>query len=350
MTSKKKTVRKKTVKTKLPIYKKWSTYLYTIGGLITFFLIYIFYRISLTDRKLLTLSFIPLFLGILYENKRLTTDWKIVLLKALCSLILSFLAFLPGKRENNYDFEKHIEVWPFWFLFLFILISVIIHDKKVIPKLTEGITLIQSISILYWIIDINFFENLNIFSFLLILISFLISLYSIIHAFTYIPLSKNTRLFLSIWSSIVMIVFAIEHIFRVFNSPNIEDSNLLSGLLITIQYFILGISSMYILQNFFMIVEYLPSKHRFYDKTHMKDIRIMNKTHVERYSDKQVKIIDSFYCLVYCLSFYFLNYKHNFVPRHTVIWIVFLTFPIILNIKDRILNSENVYKSSANSS
>ncbi|RXR18259.1 hypothetical protein EQG63_08290 [Flavobacterium amnicola] len=340
MTNKKKITKKKSIKVELPFYKKWSTYLYLIGGLLLIFLIYIIYRVQISDRKLFTLSFIPLLLGIIYENKRLSTDWKIIALKVLGSLIFSFLVFLPGKRERNYDFENHIEAWPFYFLAVFVLISVIIHDKKVVPKLTEGITLIQSISIIYWIFDYKFFENINLFSSILISVSFLISLYSLIHAFTYITLSRNARLYLSIWSSIIMIIFAVEHIFRVFDSPNIEETNILNGSIITLQYFLLGVSSMYILQNFFMLAEYLPSKNRFYDKEHLKDIKTMTKTHIERYSDKQVMKLDSLFCLLYSSSLYFINFKYQIIPRQTAIWVIILTFPYIIYLKEKIFPQE----------
>jgi hypothetical protein len=334
MTTKKKTIRNKF---ESPFYKKWSTYFYLIGFLFLVLLIYIIFRISISDRKLLSMSFIPLFLGIIYENKRLSTDWKIIALKAFGALIFSFFAFLPGKREINYDIDNHIQMWPFTFLAIFVFISVVVHNKKIIPKLTEGITLIQSISIIYWLYDLNIFDFDNTFLIVLLGIPVLISLYSLLHAFTYISINRNTRLFLSIWSSIIMIIFAADHIFRVFNSPEIEETTIINGILITIQYFILGVSSMYILQNFFMLVEYLPGKNRFYGKEHMKDIRTMNKTHIERYSDKQVMIFDSIFCLFFCLTIYFINSKYQLIPRHTAIWIVFLTFPIILNIKNKII-------------
>jgi hypothetical protein len=82
-------------------------------------------------------------------------------------------------------------------------------------------------------------------------------------------------------------------------------------------------------------------KNRFYGKEHMNDIRTMNNTHIERYSDKQVLILDSIFCLIFCLTIYYLNYKYQFVPRHTSIWIVFLTLPMVLNIKNKIFNVEN---------
>lgn len=340
MSERKKTIKKNRIKVELPIHKKWSTYFYLFGFFLLLFLIYIIYRVQISERKLFTLSFIPLLLGIIYENKRLSTDWKIIALKILGSLILSFFAFLPGKHERNYIFENHIEAWPFTFLAFFILISVIFHDKKVVPKLTEGITLIQSISIIYWIFDFNLFDNLNVFSLSLISISFLISFYSLVHAFTYIPLSRNHRLYLSIWSSIIMIIFATEHILSVFNNQNIEDKDTLNGSILTLEYFILGISSMYILQNFFMLAEYLPSRNRFYDKTHMTSIKAMSKTHIERYSEKQVLKFDSFLCLLYCSTFYLINYKYQIMHRQTAIWIVILTLPYFIYLKEKIF-SEN---------
>jgi hypothetical protein len=218
--------KKKIIKPKLPFYKKWSTYLYLLGVIFSTFLIYISYRISISNRKLLSLSFIPLFLGIIYENKRLSTDWKIIAFKVLGALTFSFLMFLPGKSEINYNFENHIGMWLFSSLATFVFISVMFQDKKVVPKLTEGTTLIQSISILYWMYDLKIFGFENVFLIILLIIPVLISLYSLLHAFTYTPLSIKTRLYLSIWSSIIMIIFATEHIFRVFKSPEIEETTI----------------------------------------------------------------------------------------------------------------------------
>ena len=138
----------------------------------------------------------------------------------------------------------------------------------------------------------------------------------------------------------IMIIFATEHIFSVFNSQNIEDTDAVNGSILTLEYFILGISSMYILQNFLMVTEYLPSRNRFYDKTHMKDIKAMNKTHIERYSEKQVMKFDSSLCLLYCSSFYFINYKYQIIHRQTAIWIIILTLPYFVYLKEKIY-SEN---------
>ena len=298
--------------------------LLTIGGILTLgFLGYVFYRTYQSERSLLSIMTIPLILGIVFENKRLSSDWKAITLKILGALLLSIFAFMPGKRERSYNFENHIEIWPYFFIFFFVLISVIYHEKKIIPKLTEGITLLQSISIVYWIIDIGFLNFKNVFAYVVMAIGLIFCVITFIHAFSYLKLTRSTRLFLSIWSSIIMIIFAIDHIYRVFNFNYFVDYKMLNDGLDVLQYFLLGVSLIYIFQNALMLLEYFPSKRRFYNEGHMKDIRKMNKTHIDRYSKSQIKISDSLLALMFTTGIYYLNYKNHIMPRHTLIWLVF---------------------------
>ena len=262
-------------------------------------------------------------------------------LKVIGALFFSTLAFIPNKNEHHYDFENHIEMWPYWFIFIFVIISMIYHDKKVIPQLTEGITLLQSISIIYWIIDIGFLNFKNAFVYLLISIGVVFCIISFIHAFSYIKLTRNSRLFLSIWSSIVMIIFAVDHIYRVYNFDYFIDNKLINEGLNFLQYFLLGVSLIYIFQNAFMLLTYLPDKHNFYGKSHMKEIKNMNKTHIKRYSMNQIKISDSFLALVLTTIVYYLNYVYQLIPRHTLIWSIFWIFPFVIWMKKLIIEKLN---------
>lgn len=318
----------------------------SLGGiLISLFFGYLSYRIYQSDRNLISLMIFPLIFGIIFENKRLSTNWKIMALKILGALLFSILAFIPNKHEHPYDFENHIEVWPYWFVIIFVIISMIFHDKKIIPKLTEGITLLQSISIIYWIIDIGFLNIKNTFTYVLISIGVIFCIVSFIHAFSYIKLTRNARLFLSIWSSIIMIIFAIDHIYRVYNFDYFMDNAILNNGLNILQYFLLGVSLIYIFQNAFMLLTYLPDKHSFYGKSHMKEIKNMNKTHIKRYSMSQIKISDSFLALLFTSLIYFCNYSYKIIPRHTLIWLIFWTFPILIWTKQRFLEKR---KTTAN--
>ncbi len=181
-----------------------------IGSIILIpFFFYILYRTFNSERNLFSLTIIPLLLGVIFENIRLSNDWKSLYLKMLGALMLSVFAFMPNKQEFDYNFENQIEIWPYFFIFFFVLISVVDHSEKVTTKLTEGITLLQSISIIYLVIDLKLINLNNPFSLFLIGIGLFLSLYYILYAFSYLELSKSARLILSIWSSITMLFFSI---------------------------------------------------------------------------------------------------------------------------------------------
>ncbi len=273
---------------------------------------------------------LPLIAGVIFENRRLSSDWNTILLKILGSVFLSFIAFLPYKREDIYSFENHIREWPYWFISFFVLMSVIYHEKKIIPKLTEGITLLQSISIIYWIIDIGFLNDNNVFSITLMGIGLMFCLLSFLHAFTYMRLTKNWRLTLSIWSSLIMIIFAMDHIYRVLNFTLFIEYQLLNEILNILQYFLLGVSLIYIFQNANMLMVYLPDRSGAYGKSQMIEIRKMNENHIKRYSLKQINIGDAFLVLIASSIIYYLNYEYKLMPRHTLIWSVFWIAPFLV--------------------
>src|SRR5690606_5365566 len=167
---------------------------------------------------------------------------------------------------------------------------------RVTAKLTEGITLLLSISLIYWAFDYGFINYHNWFSIFLITTGLLFSVFSIIHALTHIQLSRTNRLALSVWSTVIMFAFAIDNIIRVFSNPNIENSKYLSdSLFIGIQYFLLGVSVVYIMQNYILLAGFLPSRNGNYRKELMEN----KKDHINRYSDEQVNIGHSIFCIVF---------------------------------------------------
>lgn len=308
-------------------------YLYAIGGLSVIFLLYIFYRMYVTDRNLIPISIFALIAGAIFEAKFIIKKWGEVLGIALLSFFLSFLSFLPGKRERHYDFENHIEIWPFCFLVFFLIFIIAFNKDKVIPKLTEGITLLQSIAVIYWLLDFGFLENHNLFLLFIFSIALFFSTFSLFHSFTHTELTKTNRLILSIWSTIIFVLFAVENIIRTFQNGQIENSeNLTSGVYMSVQYFLLGVSAVYIVQNFTMLVAFLPGKGTFFNKEYYKDIKKLKSDHVNRYSLQQVHILNSLFCVIFTSGLFYINYKYKIVPKHIAIWLVFVTFPLISNL------------------
>jgi len=323
-------------------------YLIGIGIPLCIFSLYLGYRISTTDKILIPVSVFALIAGLFFEARRVTGSWLTFIGTVLLSFILSFFAFLPG--EGDYFLDSHIQMWPYVFCFFFIALSIMFAEDKVIPKLTEGITLIQSISIIYWVIDSAYLGFTHIY---LIPIIILFGLYfagwSFYSAFSYDELKRKTRLRLSIWSSIIMLLLGIDNIYSVYQNPAIEGTNSsMFAFYIAAQFFLLGISSIYIVQNYFMLAEFIPSRDRFFNEKYYKDLNKLKKKHIDRYSEEQVSKFDSLLCVLITGTIYSLNYYFHFVPRNFIIWTVFLLFPIIISFFGR--KSNQILQTSQTSS
>ncbi len=203
------------------------------------------------------------------------------------------------------------------------------YKEKVTAKLTEGITLLLTISFIYWLIDLNLLNFGKWYNILIVVITFIFSLNSIANAILNIKLTKTNRLWLSIWSTIIVFIIGIDNVIGVYNNGDIDANNFLSdNLFIGLQYFLLGISSVYIMQNFVLLSGFLPSKNGNYKRDLSENI----EDHINRYSDNQVNTLSSIFCIIFTTSIFYANSKMEILPRNTMIWLVIILFPIVLNL------------------
>ncbi len=282
------------------------------------------------NKQLFTWSSIALFLGLLLESYLIVNKLSSILNCFTVSFFVSLFTFLPGKRERVYNLQNHIQIWPYFFLISFIIGIIILKQKEITSKQTEGTTLLQSIGLLYWLFDYGFFENISITKAVILFIAISATLFSLSNALTKINLSKSNRLYLSVWSSFVLMCLAIDNIYKVFSNGDIDQQpNLATSIHIAIQYFFVGMSSVYVVQNIYMLIAFLPEKNTEYKKT----LYTAKKMHLDRFSEHQVSTKDSILCICYCILFFTLNSIYDFMPRHTMIWFVLLTFPIFLHLQ-----------------
>lgn len=285
------------------------------------------YEVSLSNVKFISRGLLALFAGLLFESFRISDNWLHVIYKFIAAYLISLVVFLPFKSEHVYNFAKHIAMWPYAIIVLFAFFTAVFNGDKVTAKLNEGITLLHSLSLLYWIIDYGFGNIDHWFIVLLVVVALVFCAFSIVHALTYITLSRTVRLTLSVWSVIVVVFLAIDNMYCIYDNEAIETTKYLSqGLFIGLQYFLLGVCSIYITQNFILLLGFLPSKGGNYGR----DLRETKKEHIERYSERQVFISHSMLCMLYALAVYGLNYTYQALPRNTMIWLVILTFPFVL--------------------
>lgn len=306
----------------------------------TLFIVIIANKLISSERSLIPISVIAIISGVFYESIRITDNLKTVFYIALGALLFSFFAFMPGKHEKIYNFEDHIQLWPYVFMFLFILFSIFTNENKVTPKLTEGVSLIQSIAILYWVVDFGVLSTNNTVIMILLCLGAILSLFSILNAFTYIKITRTSRFILSLWCSLIMILFAADNIYSVYNSGEIETAiSLEEGLIIGLNYFLLGVCGIYIVQNILMVIGFLPGKGRFFNDLYFREVEELINKHIDRFSENQVNIYESVLCIFIVGLFFISNYYFNFLSRNIAIWVAFVVFPyiffIIKLLKDR---------------
>lgn len=298
-------------------------------------------RANASHRILLPTSLVALVAGMLFEYRRISESWSIVLATAAGSFALSFLAFLPGKRESNYDIENHIQMWPFFFCGFFILIAIASHKYRVTAQLHEGMTLLQTIALGYWVIDAGGLDDPSPVTSVFLGLIGLFALYSVLHAFLPLTLSRGARLWLSLWSSTVMFFLAIDNIRRVYGLGYVEHAEDWKGAsLILANYFLLGTSSIYMAQNAMMLAGFLPGKGTFFNKKYFKEVKELRQDHIKRYSKEQASFKTAFACLLFAGGSFCANHYFGLVRSNFAIWLVFLVFPVFLGLLHMLQGNE----------
>ena len=131
----------------------------------------------------------------------------------------------------------------------------------------------------------------------------------------------------------IMVFFAIDNVYRVHQNEMIEKAATISdGLLIALQFFLLGVSAIYIIQNFIMLTGFLPGNGSFFNAKYFREVRGLKAEHIDRYSDRQVSVGYSVLCVCFATTVFFLNYYYQFLPSHLAIWTVFVVFPFFLRV------------------
>ena len=293
---------------------------------------YLLYKVYINDKEILHLYFLPLILGLTVEYWRVSKRIQIVLLTALGAFGLSLFNFLPSKYEHGYSFENNLEFWPFAFLGTYVFIAMIIQFTKVTKRLTEGITLLLTLSINYWVLSNDYWNSEYLIIKILIVLNGLFSIYSIFHSISYRRHSKASVFILSVWSSIITLILSFDNILKVYHNRDIEQmASLSESTFAFLQFFFLGISSIYIAQNIIMVGAFLPGKH------YLETVREIAEIHIERYSDEQVYLFDAVLVLIISLVAFAVNYRFQYMPTNFMIWSLITITPYYVMGVNRIL-------------
>lgn len=294
---------------------------------------YIFFYAHSSGEGELPVMVLPMVAGVIFENWRLSRNWKAIQVKLVVALLGSLFAFAYGKGEVAYDFERHLTFWPFFFIFLFVMYSVFFHEDRSVVGMGKGVTLLQTSALLYLLIEREWYAMLTGMWAVLLVVIVIFTAFTLYRVFSKRKFTDQQRLALSLWSSFIMLIFSADLIYRVLISTSSEPFLSTNGMLEALHFFLLGVSSIYILRNLQMLTIYLPHDGHFYDGTHRAIIKKLNKLHIARYSKSLLPSVDAVILLLLALLLYSLNYFYAFLPDYTLIWTVFWISPLLISLR-----------------
>jgi len=290
------------------------------------FLAYLNYQ---SDNLLQVMCYAALLAGLFFETGSVTSKWKTVWILVLVSSVISIIVFAPDEGTGELT---NAHYWPVVFCGLFTIMVTVVFEKTFIPKLTEGMVMLQSIGIIYWILDLSIWEFDSRFLTVVIGAPAVISALSILHAFSNLELNKTARLAQSIWSALLMLAFAADNFWGLLFGASFDDvSGVYDAAYFGGKYFLTGASLIYVVESFFL---FIPRD----DEESPSGTTDLVKLHVDRFSPDQTERQHAMLAMVFSVMILGLNYWLDLVPRQIAIWSVFVTFPIFLNLFVYVIN------------
>ena len=92
-----------------------------------------------------------------------------------------------------------------------------------------------------------------------------------------------------------------------------------------------------------MILGFLPNREESLFQSSRRH-KVLKKDHIERYSENQVSVLYAVFGVVFSTCLFWLNYEYQFMSKQSIIWIVFVSFPILVHSFEYFKNS-NLRKS-----
>jgi hypothetical protein len=284
-----------------------------------------------SPRLLVSWTLFAMACGVLFEFRMITQRWTVVLWSTLGAFMVSFLAFIPGKYEHVYNLEDHIKLWPYVFCVILAFIAATIERKKATIWLDEGWTLLLTLSFGYWLLDKGVFGFNNAASSILGICVLLLLCFVIAQVIFPSAITKRGRLWLSVWSAVIMTILAVDNIIQVFGMGNVEEATSKVFMLrIFVSNFLVGMASIYLARNLVMLLGFIPDRDHSGYRNYRKNLKKLKREHVERYAETQLDSRMAVWCCVLVCGAFGLNMVLELVPVNTMIWLTFLVIPRLL--------------------
>ena len=283
--------------------------------------------ILVSGRTFVPLTLLGLALGLSVEFKRLTGSWAILAWTLVMAYAGSFLIYLVKFSETGLSLQELILKQHIAFCVIVIVVALIKNPKGATTPLNSTVTLLQSACVTYLFLESPAWPLHDGFMKLLAYIGFAAVFFTLLQAFVASRLLRPVRFLLSLWSTFLMFVFAIINLVGLLEGPDMGMAGTAaSRLLETLDYFLFGISAIYIGQNLMMAVQLFPTE----DVPFTESLREAYNDHVARYYDARPHRLFLLLLLAACIALFRLNHHYGFLPPITLVWLFFGAYSSIL--------------------
>lgn len=297
---------------------------------------YLVYKVYANERTLISLSTTALMLGLIVESLRLGGFKKKILHEMLLAYGLSFIVFIP-LNFDAYNLLDRIATWPAVFLGAYALTSMVLFKDKIVPRINISHTTVWSLAILYYLYDWGLLTDedglYQIIGFSLLALS----LYVVVLAFLKSALTQKQRVLLSSWSALIMVVFAADYALDLFlSTKHAMEVTLMDKLLLFVPYFVLGMGLVYVLQNIYLVYDFIAPG----DSEYKEQVKNVVATHLKRYDPKKPPAIFLIVLILVTTVFFWTNNSLTVLSKQTAVWLVFLLVSVLNESRYRSLDKQ----------
>lgn len=286
--------------------------------------------------RTLTFAYLAFLIGKTAELRKITGDWWSVVKILGCAAIFSMIVFLPTKGGPVRSFEEQLESIPILFALSSLIATSAFYREKLTSEIGEGISLLHSLALLYYLLEL---ARAGTISPMWLIPCIVPAAWAITHALTKIDLGLKDRLWLSLWSSLISLIFGVVYLLRVLEMDNVEQlvaaGSYLRAAIISSDFFLLGASGVYLLQNAMMLLLYIPGRNNLGSGTYMAQVENLNRQHIRRFSSDQVDRRDALFALILVGGMFIANYFFQLTRPEFVVWLSLVVAPVLIGIFSR---------------
>ncbi|WP_224483458.1 hypothetical protein [Robertkochia aurantiaca] len=308
----------------LPLLKKLS-----VGMLIVGFLIYLSGFLYFQIPLLPGIFVLPLLMGMAFEHYRRKTRWDMIFVYIFCGGFVGLIFSFIGNEEGLVEVLRR---WPWTFVLVFALLSGMMSFYRNKDYLTEGITLLHSLAFLYLLLESGLFLSESSLVKVILFFWLVAAVFSVFHALTEFELGRRVRLFLSLWSSFVMLVFSGIYLYQMSQVNYEAQMGVVSLAESAVAFFLLGNASFQMAHNAFVLFGFLPWSTSGFNKAHRRSMKALAVYHQERYNTEQLPIRTGVLVTLTVCLFLLVNYSIRLLPPMVAIWLLFWSVPLVVRL------------------